>query len=202
MSIIKIEQEIVSQRVVNNEPDVLTTDSVKSSVGEVPVRPDMLTGKTYKLKSPTAVAATYVTINDITIDNPDGTTTTRPYEIFIESKDNGHYQWVKALTRIISGFFRTGLPYEFIATELKAVSDLDGGGYIKKGIGYVPSLTADIGLVIERHVNAYTGSEDDTTNEDIEYPDEAVVCPTCSTKALVNVSGCNTCLSCGYSSCG
>ena len=38
--------------------------------------------------------------------------------------------------------------------------------------------------------------------EDTGYPDSATVCRKCSTKAVVMLDGCMTCLSCGDSKCG
>ena len=35
-----------------------------------------------------------------------------------------------------------------------------------------------------------------------EFPDSATVCSKCSTKAVVLMDGCMTCLSCGDSKCG
>ena len=35
-----------------------------------------------------------------------------------------------------------------------------------------------------------------------EFPESAMLCGKCNTKAVVQMDGCMTCLSCGYSKCG
>ena len=64
-----------------------------------------------------------------------------------------HFQWIVALTRIISAVFRKGGDVAFLVEELHSVFD-PGGGYVKRGGKYVPSLVAEIGTVIEEHLIA------------------------------------------------
>lgn len=40
------------------------------------------------------------------------------------------------------------------------------------------------------------------TGDGASFPPSATVCHKCSTKALVLMDGCATCLNCGYSKCG
>ncbi len=74
----------------------------------------------------------------------------RPFEVFINSKSLEHYQWIVALTRIMSAVFRKGGDCIFLVEELRSVFD-PRGGYWNKG-KYVPSLIAEIGNVIEQHL--------------------------------------------------
>ena len=104
-----------------------------------------LEGLTYKIKWPASPHALYVTINDITRDGR-----RRPFEIFINTKNLEHYAWTVALTRMISAVFRRGGDVTFVAEELKAVFDPEGGRWM--GGRYVPSLLAAIGDVIEEHM--------------------------------------------------
>ena len=62
-----------------------------------------------------------------------------------------HFQWVLAMTRLISAIWRKGGDASFIVGELKSVFD-PKGGYFKKGMGFMPSLVADIGYEIEKHL--------------------------------------------------
>ncbi|MDJ0929132.1 MAG: NrdJb, partial [Gammaproteobacteria bacterium] len=62
-------------------------------------RPEMLRGSTYKVKTPVSDHAMYVTINDIILNADTEYETRRPFEIFINSKNLDHYQWIVALTR-------------------------------------------------------------------------------------------------------
>jgi len=104
-----------------------------------------LEGITYKIKWPASAHALYVTINDIVRDGR-----RRPFEIFINTKNLEHYAWTVALTRMISAVFRRGGDVAFVAEELKAVFDPEGGRWMQGR--YVPSLLAAIGDVIEQHM--------------------------------------------------
>ena len=42
----------------------------------------------------------------------------------------------------------------------------------------------------------------EVTGEGVSFPPSATMCHKCSTKALVLMDGCATCLNCGYSKCG
>ena len=68
----------------------------------------MLIGSTYKVKTPLSEHALYVTINDIILNHGTENELRRPFEIFINSKNMDHFQWIVALTRIISAVFRKG----------------------------------------------------------------------------------------------
>src|SRR5210317_1802152 len=114
-------------------------------------RPEMLVGSTYKVKTPISDHAMYVTINDIILNEGTEFEKRRPFEIFINSKNLDHYQWIVALTRILSAVFRKGGDVTFLVDELKAVFD-PRGGYWQPGGKFMPSLIAELGEVIERHL--------------------------------------------------
>ena len=114
-------------------------------------RPEMLIGSTYKIKSPLFEHALYVTINDIVLNAGTDYESRRPFEIFINSKNMDHFQWVVAITRIMSAVFRKGGDVTFLVEELKAVFD-PRGGYFKSGGVYMPSIVAEIGAVVEDHL--------------------------------------------------
>jgi hypothetical protein len=251
-------------------------------------RPEVLIGSTYKIKSPLFEHALYVTINDIVLNKDTEYESRRPFEIFINSKNMDHFQWIVALTRIMSAVFRKGGDVTFLVEEMKAVFD-PRGGYFKAGGLYMPSIVAEIGAVVEDHLKmigmiidpemsdatkaliaekraAYeaqqakkktkplgaaaadtaaassgtttarsapaagttSAASEDAANgvtiaadfagagaesarhDEVQisgeatevFPATASICPKCSTKALVLMDGCATCLSCGYSKCG
>ena len=114
-------------------------------------RPETLVGSTYKIKSPLFEHALYVTVNDIVLNAGTAYEQRRPFEIFINSKNMDHFQWIVALTRIISAVFRKGGDVTFLVEEMKAVFD-PRGGYFKPGGIYMPSIVAEIGAVIEQHM--------------------------------------------------
>ncbi|MGA9793976.1 MAG: adenosylcobalamin-dependent ribonucleoside-diphosphate reductase [Rhizomicrobium sp.] len=166
-------------------------------------RPEVLLGQTYKIKWSDSDHAFYITINDIEKDGR-----RRPFEIFINSKNMAAYAWTLALTRMISAVFRRGGDVSFVVEELKAVFDPRGGQWM--GGHYVPSLLAAIGDVIERHLMA-TGFM--APREVSVLPQEARAvavgedapgkpCPRCGSPSLVQLEGCDTCVSCGFSRCG
>jgi hypothetical protein len=72
-------------------------------------RPEVLIGSTYKIKTPVSDHAMYVTINDIVLNEGTEYEQRRPFEIFINSKNLDHFQWIVALTRIISAVFRKAI---------------------------------------------------------------------------------------------
>ena len=151
----KIAKKIVSYKVLtkdNVEPvkQERTSQSLESMHENVE-RPEVLLGSTYKIKTPQSEHALYITINDMVLNMGTAHEERRPYEIFINSKNMEHFQWVLALTRVISAVFRKGGDACFLVEELKAVFDPQGG-YFKKGGVFMPSLVAEIGYAIESHL--------------------------------------------------
>src|SRR4030081_4144833 len=116
-------------------------------------RPEVLIGSTYKIKTPVSDHAMYVTINDIVLDERTEPEQRRPFEVFINSKNLDHFQWIVALTRIISAVFRKGGDVTFLVDELKAVFD-PRGGYWQPGGNLSSSTIAELGYVIERHLQS------------------------------------------------
>ncbi|MDZ4150876.1 NrdJb, partial [Methylicorpusculum sp.] len=155
MTLHKISQKIVSYKVLTKE----NTEAAQpqepqqsvESMHENVERPEVLIGSTYKIKTPQSEHALYITINDIILNQHTAHEERRPYEIFINSKNMEHFQWVLALTRVISAVFRKGGDATFLVEELKAVFD-PKGGYFKKGGVFMPSLVAEIGCAIETHM--------------------------------------------------
>lgn len=116
-------------------------------------RPEVLIGSTYKIKSPLVEHAMYVTINDIVLNAGTEHELRRPFEIFVNSKSMEHFQWIVALTRIMSAVFRKGGDVTFLVDEMKAVFD-PKGGYFKAGGVYMPSLVAELGAIVEDHLKS------------------------------------------------
>jgi hypothetical protein len=187
-------------------------------------RPEMLIGSTYKVKTPVSDHAMYVTINDIILNEGTVHEKRRPFEIFINSKNLDHYQWIVALTRIISAVFRKGGDVAFLVDELTAVFD-PRGGYWQAGGKFMPSIIAELGYIVEKHlvlIGMMTSPELDEAQQQLiaekraefeesqkqqdafsksDYPEGAQLCLKCSTAAVIMMDGCMTCLSCGDSKC-
>lgn len=151
----KISQKIVGFSVVTPEAREAEREREKADVihmHETLQRPEKLVGSTYKLKTPEHVSehSMFITINDIVLNEGTEHEMRRPFEVFINSKNLEHYQWIVALTRIMSAVFRKGGDVTFLVEELRSVFD-PRGGYWNKG-KYMPSIIAEIGDVIERHL--------------------------------------------------
>jgi hypothetical protein len=161
---IKIEKKIKGYNVVKPEDKATPAPAPVPVKDTVPVaeviqmhesleRPETLVGSTYKIKSPLFEHALYVTVNDIVLNAGTKHEMRRPFELFINSKNMDHFQWIVALTRILSAVFRKGGDVTFIVEELKAVFD-PRGGYFKAGGVYMPSIVAEIGAVVEQHMKS------------------------------------------------
>ena len=141
------EQAVLQEREERSKAKVIRmTERVKRPEGM-----EALEGSTYKIRTPLDDHAMYVTINDIILNPGTEHEQRRPFEIFINSKNMDHFQWIVALTRLMSAVFRKGGDVTFLAEELQAVFD-PKGGYFKPGGKYMPSIIADIGAVIEHHL--------------------------------------------------
>lgn len=186
-------------------------------------RPEMLLGSTYKIKTPLSDHALYITINDIVLNPGTEHELRRPFEMFINSKNMDHFQWIVALTRIVSAVFRKGGDITFLSEELSAVFD-PKGGYFKKGGKFMPSLVAEIGDVLDSHLRMigmiksevdenvqklinekraeFEQAQTQQSEAESEFPAGAQLCGKCNTKAMIQMDGCLTCLNCGDSKCG
>jgi ribonucleoside-diphosphate reductase alpha chain len=186
-------------------------------------RSPVLHGMTYKLKWPGSDHALYVTINDTERDGR-----RRPFEIFINTKSLEHYAWTVALTRMISAVFRRGGDVTFVAEELQAIFDPQGGRWVSGR--YVPSLQAAIGEIIEGHMQRIGFLQEDAVQQappaiaqadglnegagiiadrssplppEVTRPssDRHRQCPRCGATGYVRREGCWTCERCGFSQC-
>ncbi len=230
---IKIEKKIVGYDVAKPEAEEIPAPTPEQKMADVVQmtesveRPEILIGSTYKMKPPSDISehALYVTINDIVLNQGTEYELRRPFEVFINCKDMTHFMWIVALTRIMSAVFRKGGDVTFLVEEMRSVFD-PRGGYFKRGGKYMPSLVAEIGDVIERHmieIGLLKGPELDEHQKKLidakraefqltppdadekssgNFPDRAELCRKCNTKALVMMDGCMTCLNCGDSKCG
>lgn len=212
----QINKKIVGYKVVDKASEAeLPLAPQLEVMNETLARPDFLLGTTYKIKTPSDDHAMYITINDMVLNRGTADESKHPYEMFINSKNMEHFQWVLALTRLISAVWRKGGNAHFLIEELKNVFD-PRGGYYKRGGVYMPSIVAEIGHTIEKHLLS-TGHLEPQVDPNLEkfleekrkevdsdgkFPESAQLCTSCNTKALVLMDGCQTCLSCGYSKCG
>lgn len=225
---VQVEKKIVGFSIATNET------AAAAPVAQEPVlkleeihenlkRPEFLEGSTYKVKPPQAENAMYVTINDIVLNKGTEHETRRPFEIFVNSKNMEHYQWISAITLIVSAIFRKGGDCTFLVEELRSVFD-PKGGYMKRGGRWMPSLVAEIGDVLEQHLTKiglikvevdehqqafleakrkeFEAKQGQETEGQSKFPAGAQLCTKCNNTSLVKMDGCMTCLNCGDSKCG
>jgi len=218
----KIEKKIVGYSVVDkNVKEQAKAEVVQ--IGEPLERPDHIRGTTYKVKTPVTEHALYITINDVVMNEGTDQEYSRPFEIFINSKNMDHFQWIVGLTRVMSAVFRKGGDVTFLLEELQSVFD-PNGGYYKKGGKYVASLVAEIGEVLEKHLidigmlkskqldehqkklveekKKVDLEKNQDQLDDSGFPKDSQLCSKCNTKAAILMDGCLTCLNCGESKCG
>lgn len=225
----KIDKKIVGYSVKTGAPDANVVKTPEPSLSGTPdsvprmtpewKRPDILSASVYKIKkcpnSPDA--AVYVTISNAVLGDQ-----VVPAEIFINSKDASHRQWVDALTRVVSAIFRQGGDLGFLVDELLGIYD-PKAGFLGRGVWH-PSLVSQVGLVIKEHLESLRMGSDPSLKEALKdyfepevvaklkeadeaenvspYPASATLCPKCNHKSVILMDGCQTCLNCGDSKCG
>ena len=226
----KIDKKIVAYEVISLDKErnraAEEEKHQRENMHEKVERPEMLVGATYKIKTPQSGHALYVTVNDMVLNHGTEYETRQPFEIFINSKNLDHFQWVVALTRVMSAVFRKGGDVTFLVDEMKAVFDPQGGYFKPGGGGFMPSIVAEIGFVLERHMKmigliqdeqmpeaqkemllakrteyeAMKGTSQGKKHDD--FPADAKLCNKCFTRAVIFMDGCLTCLNCADSKCG
>lgn len=170
---VRIDKKIINYDIKDKETVAGQADAGERPKAEIirmheklerPEGMECLEGATYKIRTPLDDHALYVTINDIILNAGTEHEQRRPFEIFINSKNMDHFQWIVALTRVMSAVFRKGGDVTFLAEELQAVFD-PKGGYFKQGGRFVPSIVADIGAVLEHHLKRIGMLEPDEMSE-------------------------------------
>ena len=195
--------------------EVKTDHAFIQRLDETLQRPEELPSFTYRLKTPLAENAFYITISDIILNEGTPHEKRQPFEIFINSKNMESFQWIVALTRLTSAIFRKGGDVAFIINELLAIYD-PKGGYLGKGGIWVPSLVAEIGRIIERHfvkigILKLDTELQDTIRSKMQASDTELLpngqplgerCTKCHSNTVIVMEGCKYCTTCGHSHCG
>lgn len=210
---VKIDAKIVGYSVVDKskakeEPEPVQPVAIQPPQIQAYERPEVVEGATYKIKPPTTGSAMYITINHIRDERGE----LRPIEIFVNTKHMEHFQWVAALTRMISAVLRKPGPFLFVVDELQQVFDPQGGYW--EGGSMMPSVVAHIGKVFKEHcqrigvleapaVSAVQRAVFEEKKAEAEKRGvKAQRCSKCSEDAVIKMDGCMTCTNCGDSKCG
>lgn len=182
---------------------ILSTNNNKTKA-EIPeilpmVRPEVLNGRTYKIRWYNPDQTYYLTINSANVDGQ-----TFPFEIFISTKDSAQKHWIDALTLMITAIFRRGGNVAFVIDELRSITDVKGGRFENQK--YVASLPAAIANAIEDYLISisYMTPKETIAPKAQQNTDHQTgeICPACSAPSMIAQNSCSTCVSCGYSSCG
>lgn len=182
----QITSKIVGYKIVTEtEPTVVQTHTLM----ERP--PLLLNGTTYKIKPSNEEHSYYITINNLN---------NAPFEIFINSKNTNNFQFISALTRMISAIFRKGGSIDFVVEELTVITAPNSGYWGKDKLTnkgkYYNSLVHEIGDVIKYHLDVLKGDFKEVV------PSTKLSCPECKQQSAILLDNCLTCLDCGYSKCG
>ncbi len=167
-------------------------------------RPEVLSGRTYKVKWPNVNENYYITINDAN---------EKPFEVFIQSTSSKYTDWTTALSLMISAIFRKGGDVSFVSEELMKVRSADDVGYIEGK--FYGSLVAVIGDTIGKHLTNGVDSKvvevpssgKQNPNVHIEISGTplrtgiGITCPQCNQSTLIQQEGCDQCTNCTYSKC-
>lgn len=212
----KIDQPIVGYSVAG-EDQKPGAQGVEPTFTPPDTRPEVLYGRTYKIHPPMEAHALYITINDVLVNEGTEHEHLRPFEIFLNSKDMESFQWIVALTRVISGIFRKGGDMEFLVEELRSVFHPNGGYWLPGG-KWQPSVVAHIGEVVQRHLydlgliekappksKAEQKKEEQHQKEDASQQDHTIYeyCGDCGRDTAHKLDGgCPQCLECGHAKCG
>ena len=196
-SVLSIEEKPKEDPVV--EPQTVEVASPIETNQTLQPRIKALDGQTYKLKWENNNF--YVTINNAEINGQ-----VVPFEIFINAQDMTNFQWITALTRMMSSVFRRGGDLTFLVDDLKSIMDPTGGNWVDGK--YMASFIALLGRTVEEHL-AYLAPTDESYTVDVSHvisvPQLTAKPMQCTSCKGFNVSfsgGCPTCGDCGYSKCG
>ncbi|AOZ94013.1 adenosylcobalamin-dependent ribonucleoside-diphosphate reductase [Paenibacillus crassostreae] len=200
--------------------ETLPTEEVEKTQGNKVVdkqyksRPQVLRGATYKVNTPFGMA--YITINDL-----DGI----PSEIFLNVGKAGSdvFAMAEALGRVCSLFLRYGDHGYKVELLIKHLKGIGGSGAIGFGPNRVESIADAVAKALESHVQSGVGgghehdpapvaatlemesSVDQGTGDGGHSHNVSVtsrdLCPSCGSATLINIEGCKTCSTCGYSKC-
>lgn len=186
-----------------------------------PHRDEVIDSRTIKIRWPSLTSSLFFTV---------GYVEGKPYEVFLNSKDQKSLEWTMAVTILMSKALRTGTPLEELASEFQQIHALEGG-WAPNDEGksqYWPSLLAYLGYKVRQLSTQYSFSMLSTpvlSPAQVDPNDEKYastplelrvtyvtatasdhltrgeLCPDCKQYAVVSLSGCPTCQNCGASKC-
>lgn len=157
-----------------------------------------LDGTTYQLKYSPNSPNLYITIND----SGDG-----PHEVFFVIDDEEKQELLRVVGKLLTSLYRRGHLVTHLINELKGYESATGGGWLDGK--YIASLTAGIGMILEKHYKRMGYISDVDRVPFITEDEKAKVkgmkgdkCPECNEYTVFPQDGCAVCFNCGHSKCG
>jgi len=117
-------------------------------------RPDILDGATYELVVDDDVSI-FVTIN-----SSDG----KPFEVFVRDDDAALYEWIAALTILITRLLRAGQSLQDIGSELEEIHGPESRHMIPGTNIQSPSFVARVGRILRIHAQKLQEKNDGARN--------------------------------------
>lgn len=116
------------------------------SAGNLLTRQEELPGATYKVvvETPERRYRVYVTINE-----QDG----RPFEVFVRCDHPQLYEWITALTLLVSKLLQRGMSLKEIGRELQIIHSGAASAHFLPGGQRCISMVARLGKVMEAHAD-------------------------------------------------
>ena len=195
---------------------------IKSDIEIKRPRPEVVNGKTYRIRTPYGKA--FITLNR------NGESGDNPFEVFVTIGKAGSdvSAVAEALGRLISGWLRTSrnphVSLGEIAGELNGIGGSTSLGFGKDRVRSLPDaiskvLQKELDVVGfdalktnkigepsgQKELEAFNFFRNASTAQEEEYvsvpANNASVCIECGNMTLVYAEGCEKCISCGYSKC-
>ena len=104
-------------------------------------RPDIISGATYELVVDDDISM-FVTINSV-----DG----KPFEVFVRDDNAALYEWIAALTILITRLLRAGQSLKDIGSELEEIHGPESRHMIPGTNIQSPSFVARVGRILRIH---------------------------------------------------
>jgi len=157
-------------------------------------RPDVLSGRAYKKKTPAGTA--YITVNS---DERE-----QPFEVFLNIGKAGSEvaavsEAIGRLTSLILRIPSAIAPSERVAEIVDELSAIGGSRPLGFGNGRVLSLPDGIAQVLRGHMQGAVVAEQ--VPQPVKHYVLGDICPECGEASFLNVEGCRKCAACGYSEC-
>lgn len=164
-------------------------------------RPIEVPARTVKVHWPSLRSALYLTVGYV-----DG----KPFEVFLNSKDQSAMEWMTTTTLLMSMVLRRGVHMDALADEFMQVHSLEGGWADGR---YYPSLVAYLGKVMKDLVQegdtdeepALEGGSHSSGDQgevwEFSSTPKSTQCKQCGSYNTEVLGGCPTCKDCGWSKC-